>query len=173
MLRLSMADNKSTWITILPWVLFQLNNLPGLLSKYSPFKIVFGRDPPYIGEIPSLDITHINVDCEDWFVNVDQMRQAVQKHVTKIHERVASQYRSKFGNQVYEVGDKVWVRNSKVRTRSHKLDLLWFGPCEVLERYANTGRYRIVLLQGPDDVHFEDMKPYLHTIKGTAIPFLY
>ena len=71
-------------------------------------------------------------------MSVDQMRQAVQQHVTKIHEKVASQYRSKFGTQVYEVGDKVWVRNSKVRTRSNKLDPLWCGPCEVLEQYANT-----------------------------------
>ena len=46
MLRTVLADSKSNWLNVLPWVCFQLNNLPGLCSKYSPFKIVFGRDPP-------------------------------------------------------------------------------------------------------------------------------
>ena len=80
MLRICLTDSKSTWITVLPWVLFQINNLPGLLPRYSPFKIVFGRDPPYLGEIPSMNLTHVSVDCEQWVTSLENMRKAVQQH---------------------------------------------------------------------------------------------
>ena len=173
MLRMCLVEHKCSWLTILPWALFQINNLPGLLTKYSPFKIVFGRDPPYIGDVPSLEITHSSVDCEEWFNSLNELRINVQILCTKVHENVKKNFLNKFGNVQYKVGDKVWVRNSKVRTHNTKLDPLWCGPCEILERFSHTGRYRVALPQGPDDVHVEDMKPYLNTIEGDQIPCLY
>ena len=52
-LRLALAEQKSTWLQALPWALFQQNSLPGIILPHSPHKIVFGRDPPELGDIPS------------------------------------------------------------------------------------------------------------------------
>ena len=79
MLRTVLTDYASTWITVLPWAVFQINNLPGLCTKYSPFKIVFGRDPTCWGDVPLLEITHFSVDCENCFTALEKLRVSVQK----------------------------------------------------------------------------------------------
>jgi hypothetical protein len=78
-----------------------------------------------------------------------------------------------FRSPEYAPGDLVWVENSKNRTDSTKLDPLWTGPCEILERVAHTGRYKVVLPGGVEDVHMDDFKPYLTPPSGKAIPCLY
>ena len=173
MLRICLADSNKTWLTILPWVLFQINNLPGLISSYSPFKIIFGRDPTYIGDIPSLELSHVSVDCEEWFTSLDTLRKEVQLKVVQVHDKESARYRRQFGVQEYQIGDKVWIRNSKERTRCAKLDTLWYGPCEIKARIGNTGRYTVSMFYGDDDIHIEDIKPYFPSIDGTAIPYLY
>lgn len=51
-LRISLAEHKKAWSSVLPWAIFQINNLPGVVLPHSPFKFVFGRDPPAIRDIP-------------------------------------------------------------------------------------------------------------------------
>ena len=126
-----------------------------------------------MGEVPALDMSRVNVDCEQWLQSVEDMRKKVQAHVTKVHDRVADTFRRKFGNTQYAVGDRVWIRCSKDRMGNRKLDPLWVGPCEVLDHTVGTGRYKVEMPKGPEDVHMEDMKPYLPSVDGTAIPCLY
>ena len=116
---------------------------------------MFGRDPPYIGDIPSLELTHVSVDCERWFEDLDKLRKSVQPNVTRVHERMSSNFQRSHGRPEYQIGDEVWVKNTKTRTNHHKIDPLWTGPCEVLERYGRTGRYKVSLQQGAEDVHME------------------
>ena len=63
--------------------------------------------------------------------------------------------------RVYEPGDNVWVQTTRKRTGSDKLDPLLMGPCEILDRIGNSGRYTVALPEGKDDVHMDDFKPYL------------
>jgi hypothetical protein len=53
------------------------------------------------------------------------------------------------------------------------LDALWLGPCEILDRLGNSGRYKVALPNGVQDVHSDDFKPYFCPPDGKAIPFLY
>ena len=46
-------------------------------------------------------------------------------------------------------------------------------PCEIIERYGTTGQYKVGLPNGAEDVHLEDMKPYLASVDGKAIPCCY
>ena len=173
LLRLSLADNPVNWISALPWAVFQTNNLPGLILPFSPFRIVFGRDPPAIGDVPSSRPSRINISCEQWFEKVDAMRKHIQEKVTKTHERIRSKYLCDFQTFIYEPGEKVWVKNSSKRTGSTKLDPLWTGPCEIIERVASSGRYKVVMPKGVEDVHTDDLKPYLPPPDGKAIPCHY
>ena len=73
---------------------------------------------------------------------------------------------------MYEVGDLVWVRNGEGDSFT-KLDPLWTGPCEILSKEGNTGRYDVAMPQGTEAVHLERFKPYLKPLQGNSIPFLY
>ena len=172
-LRLALADSQDNWLQALPWAVFQANCLPGIILPYSPHRIVFGRDPLEIGSIPANRPAHTNISCEDWFSDVENLRKKVQDSVIRIHERVKDQYMKEFRNTEFQPGDKVWVRNSKNRTESSKLDPLWTGPCEILDRLGKTGRYKVALPKGVEDVHMDDFKPYVCPPNGKAIPFLY
>ena len=160
-LRLALAEKSQSWIQALPWALFQQNTLPGLILPHSPFEIVFGRQPPGVGDIPSCKPHRVSVSCEEWFETVDKFRKSIQARVTKIHDRVRKAFLDDHNSPVFEPGDKLWIRNSAPRTDSTKLDPLWTGPCEILERLGNTGRYKVSLPSGVEDMHMDNFKPYL------------
>ena len=54
MLRLTLEKNPGRWTERLPWAVYYINALPGLILPHSPHKIVFGRDTPFIGDLPVL-----------------------------------------------------------------------------------------------------------------------
>ena len=66
-----------------------------------------------------------------------------------------------FVSPIYEPGDKVWVRNMKVHMDAKKLDPQWNGPCEIVERISTSGRYKVVLPNGAENVHMRNFKPCL------------
>ena len=170
----SLREPKCNWYMALPWALHQINSLPGLLLHYSPFKIVFGRDPTCVGDVPASRRTRSSASCESWFANLQKLRKKVQELVTKIHQERSSEFRKKHSNPVYQPGDLVWVRNGPwTGPPGTKLDPLWTGPCEIIHRYGDTGRYKVALPQGPEDVHMEVFKPSLPPVSGNPIPFLY
>jgi transposase InsO family protein len=173
MLRLSLADSRQAWVQVLPWSLFYINTLPGLVLPHSPYKIVFGREPPAIGDIPSERPARSSVTCETWFSEVESLRTTVQKRITDIHSQKRNKFLQEFKSPGYSAGDRVWVRNSRIRMQASKLDPLWLGPCEILERVGNSGRYRVALPNGIEDVHMDDFKPYLSPPNGKALPCLY
>ena len=69
------------------------------------------------------------------------------------------------------MGDRVWVRN--LPQDASKLDPLWTGPCEILGRVGNTGRYQVAFPDKVEDVHMERLKMYLPKIDGTKIQLHY
>ena len=53
-----------------------------------------------------------------------------------------------------------------------KLQPLWYGPCEILE-HIMAGKYRVRTPLGEELLHYDSFKPYLVSLDGTSIPFLY
>ena len=157
----------------LPWAVYQANCLRGIILPHSPHRIVFGREPPALGEVPSNKPQRVSISCEEWFQNLDAFRKNIQALVIKLHEKARYRSMQDFKNSHYVPGDKVWVRNSKNRTDSTKLDPLWTGPCEILERVGNSGRYKVSMPKGVEYFHMDDFKPYLSPPNGKAIPFCY
>ena len=172
-LRSSLAEFPKSWLLALPWALYQVNALPGLILPYSPYRIVFGRDAPDLGDIPPCRPHRINISCESWFSKLDLLRKEIQSKVSSLHERARKDFLSKHGTPSYSPGDKVWVRNTPERTGGNKLDPLWVGPCEILDRFGKTGRYKVALPTGTEDVHMEHFKPYVSAPEGEAIPCHY
>jgi hypothetical protein len=165
-----MADTGAKWLTALPWALFVLNNQPGLIQPYSPHKIVFGRDPVGPGMLPFEGVTKVSQSCKAWFSDLIELRNQVRNSIVKAHQSAAKNLRKHFREQLFEPGDKVWVKRRP--TTGTKLDPLWTGPCEVMTVIGH-GRYTVNLPEGAEDVHTSSLKPYLLQMSGAAITWRY
>jgi hypothetical protein len=173
MLRRLLTDYQTNWVTALPWAVYTINSLPGLLLPYSPNKIVFGRETPDVFDVPSLSLTRTVQSCDEWFNSISVMRKEIQEKITRRHSRLRQRFLQDMDSLTYSPGDKVWIRTTQPRFRADKLDPLWMGPCEVLERIGQTGRYRVCLPSGIQDVHLDVMKPFLTSPATEAFPFYY
>ena len=171
-LRRALADAEGTWLDHLPWALWTLNSLPGVDGEHSPHFILFGREPIGLGDCPALRNGRTAVAAEQWMQRVQDVRLAVREKVTKLHEQQMARYRSTHKSADYRVGDRVWVRNLPHETVD-KLRPLWSGPCEVLRRVGESGRYAIAFPHGVQDVHSDRLKLYLPAVEGERLPLFY
>jgi hypothetical protein len=169
-LRLVMLEVNQNWLAALPWALFVLNSQPGVIHAYSPHLIVFGREPVAPGDIPFAGVVGASKTCLAWFTDLVKLRKTVQLRIQEEHDRQAKRIREKFRVQVFEAGDRVWVKRRP--EPGAKLEPLWQGPCEILE-HVEKGRYRVALPEGPEDLHTSSLKPYLHALNGAQIPLRY
>ena len=170
MLRRSLAYDHVPWIQVLPWALWQLNDLPGVNGVHSPHKIVFGRDPIGLGDAPQLRLSRPAANAEKFTEDIQALRRQVRDRLVRLHEENSARFNRHHVSPEYPVGDRVWVRNHHGST---KLDPLWTGPCEILARVGATGRYKVALPHGPEDVHLERLKLYLPMIDGKKLTLHY
>ena len=103
MLRRAVTALKCNWLTALPWTVYQINALPGVILPHSPFKIVFGRDPIMVGDIPSLQRVRSSVSCEEWFTKLNKLRKEVKEKISQIHNKLSSQFQKEHPRPLYEV----------------------------------------------------------------------
>jgi hypothetical protein len=171
MLRRSLAEFPSSWIQALPWAIWQINDLPGVDGEHSPHHIVFGREGIGLGDAPSLRMGRQSLQAEHWFEQVASLRQQVQAKISGPHERLRLKFQKFQKALEYQPGDRVWVRN--LPHEADKLDPLWTGPCEILSRVAQTGRYQVALPVGIQDIHSDRLRLYLPTIDGERIVLHY
>ena len=98
------------------------------------------------------------------------MRHAISSKLNAIHDKLRSHYKRKHPFPIFRPGDSVWIRRPP--TTGDKLDPLWYGPCEIL-LHIEAAKYRVALPHGPENVHVDDMKPYVPQSSGKSIPFHY
>ena len=170
-LRRTLAEFPGDWLQALPWALFRFNDLPGVDNMLSPHKIVFGRDPVGLGDLPLLRGLREVPSCDQWFSQLDNLRKSVFKTLTDVHAKFKLSFQKKHPNVQYQPGDRVWVRRRK--GEGSKLHTLWHGPCEVLSRHGSTGRYTIQLPKGPEDLHMDSLKPYFPSLNDTKVRLHY
>ena len=144
MLRRAMAEMPTCWPQALPWALWQLNELLGVDGQHSPHMLVFGREPIGLGDAPAYRLGRSSDLAEQWFKKIQHLRQEVQERIHKLHARLSQRYRATHTCVEYQQGDRVWVRN--LPHEGNKLDPLWTGPCEVVDRIGNCGRYQVAIM---------------------------
>ena len=75
--------------------------------------------------------------------------------------------------QIFEVGDKVWIRNPKTKGVHHTLDRLWQGPCEVTDIKSHDRYVTQTPTMEPQVLDGVRLKKYIGNHDGTAIPVHY
>jgi hypothetical protein len=109
-LRCLKGDQPRSWLQWLPWSEFCYNSSYQTTLKCSPFKVVYGRDPPS----PILLSYQPGVS---WVAAVDKKLQARDEFMTEMRERLIqsqvtmkSYHDQKRREIVFQEGDWVWLK---------------------------------------------------------------
>ena len=174
-LRRTLTNTELSWVHALPWCVFTLNTLPGILRHYCPYELVFGRAKAMIGDHLTLYSTNSSSSSAfEWFDNLARIRATAQQQLSEIHDRIQRKFLKNAKQIEYKEGDKIWLRhNVNTADKMDKIHPLYSGPYEILKRRAGTGRYKIAIPHGSEDVHQDRMKPCYETIDGKEIPLRY
>lgn len=137
-LRCFVGGQPKCWSKWLSWAEFSYNSSPHMSSKLTPFKVMYGRDPPAIlkfetgqGVVSSVEETLRERDAilDDLRVNLLRAQQKMKNDADK-----------KRRAESFEVGDMVFLKLQPYRQRSlarkpfEKLASKFYGPFEVLQR---------------------------------------
>ena len=131
MLRLLLVENTQPWLLLLPWATFTYNSLPGILTPMSPHFIVFGGDPPFVGDVPPVPQMRSSLPSKAWTENILELPKTVSDKLRRQHDQIRSRFLKQKVHLSFEPGYRVWLKETK-RTSQDKLLPVWTGPCEII-----------------------------------------
>jgi hypothetical protein len=175
-LRCFSFHNPKSWFKALTWAEFWYNTSFQTSIGMTPFKALYGRDPPHLiryefhnGDPPALQEELMERDriLQQLKANLERAQQYMKKHADKRRLDV-----------VLQVGDLVLVKLQPYRQHSvalrknHKLGMRYFGPFEVLARVGEVA-YKLKL---PDHAkihpvfHVSQLKPFKGDTQEQYLP---
>ena len=144
MLRALSLETKQHWTNCLPAALMAINTNRHAGTMYSPFKLLFGHDPPF-----PLDLAYrlpdederlvLNTDISDY---VQQLRQRLQTAYTFVRENMGAaieRRRQAYTRTAitYQEGDKVWLYTYKsLAGMPKKFTTRWTGPWTIIRKIS-------------------------------------
>ena len=149
-----MKDKEDRWDEYIEGALFAINTNPSTTTKYSPFYLLFGRNPRFPFEAEKSEITLSDSDdiaqliqdlsnevvIREYIEQTSRLKDTlfplVESNIQKAQEKQKAQYQKKKGPPVcqFKAGDTVLLRNMLQKTKKgHKLEDLWLGPYEIAE----------------------------------------
>ncbi|UYV78594.1 hypothetical protein LAZ67_16002094, partial [Cordylochernes scorpioides] len=172
MLSMYVNTDQKNWDEILPFITHAYNTTIQETTGYSPFFLMFGREPTSL-----LDDRNISVD-----IDKDDYDEYIKHHLDKINrtiklvinntintqERMKKNYDKKHMERSYEPGElvAVWTPIRKIG-KCEKLLRKYFGPYRILKKLSNVN-YLIEPKDNPGQdpliVHVSRLKPYFERI---------
>ena len=130
--------------------MFYLNDLPGAYTPYSPHYLVFGRKHIGLGEVAPIEVPSTCIDAESCYRRHLDLCKLVQAKIAKTLGRLSAKASRQFREILYNPRERVWVGNlpdgkDKGMWVDSKLDILWTGPCEVLQHKHQEGIKSVIL----------------------------
>lgn len=171
MLSMYVDIDHRNWDDILPYVTFAYNTAEQETTRFSPFRLVYGRDVITMLDSMLLPEGCANVSCgaEEIVQRAEASRQLARQRIRHQQTRDARRYNLRHREVTYRPGEQVWVW-TPVRRRGHSEKLLrrYFGPYTVLRRMSDVN-YEVIpegTVRSPrapmraEVVHVARMKPY-------------
>lgn len=147
-LRCLSGDRPKHWVQWLPWAEFCYNSSYQTALKCTPFRVVYGRDPPtlltYEPGVARVAAVDSQLHARDEFLS------EIRERLLQAQHRMKEQYDTHHRNVSFSVGQWVWLRlqhrpiSSVSSQPRSKLAPRYYGPFRVLERIGSVA-YRLDL----------------------------
>ncbi|UYV78051.1 hypothetical protein LAZ67_15003310, partial [Cordylochernes scorpioides] len=172
MISMYVNTDQKNWDEILPFITHAYNTTIQETTGYSPFFLLFGREPMSLLDDENIP-TDSNMDDYDEYIEnyldkIARTRQVVINNTEKTQERMKRNYDKKHNEKIYEPGHlvAVWTQVRKIG-KCEKLLRKYFGPYRILKKLSNVN-YLIEPKDNPGQdpliVHVSRLKPYFERI---------
>jgi hypothetical protein len=137
-LRCFTFDTPKMWYKVLPWAEYWYNTALQTSTGMTPFKALYGRDPP--------SLTRYNYNATDPIPVQEQLTERdtllarLKSQLLKAQQVMKSQADKKRRDWKFEIGDLVMVKlqpyrqHSAALRKNYKLSMRYFRPFSILER---------------------------------------
>ena len=171
MLALYVDERQTTWDLFIPYLAFAINSARQETTKFSPFHLVYGRDPKYPMDV-SFNLPPNFTDVQDIEGRFIEAREMAKIHVSEERMKQKLDYDAKHRDYQFEIGQRVLVFTKKrIVGLSEKLLCNWFGPYEIIKKIGKvTYDCRDLRTGYIDRAHVTRIKPfYLSDIEEDTI----
>jgi len=150
MLAMYVSLDQRDWDKYIPYCVYAYNTSRHEINKFSPYYLLFGREPTLPVDVMSRTDDELFTNATDYTRSIiRRMRVAhrlAEKNQREIHQKYAEKSVA-IDIPEYEPGDLVYVQYYQPKTGlTAKLSLLWRGPFEIKRRLSNV-TYEVQLYQ--------------------------
>lgn len=137
------SAHPKQWHKYLAWAEFWYNSSFHTSLNTTPFKMVYGRDPPSL--LWFEDGSTTNSELEDMLRSRDAILKDAKAHLIKAQEQMKNNVDKKRRELVFDVGSLVFLKlrpyrqSSLSKTFCQKLAAKYYGPFKVTERGVRLG----------------------------------
>lgn len=167
LLRSFIGKNLKQWDLILAQVEFAYNNSTNQATGKCPFEVVYGTRPlSPLDLAPSTDKQQFSSDAESRAKEIKKLHEQVREQIRKQNSKYKTQCDKHRKQQIFKVGDLVWIHLRKERFPNQpnaKLSPRADGPFKIVQK-INDNAYKVEL-PGTYGVsatfNVADLSPYL------------
>jgi hypothetical protein len=162
------SSNHKDWDVYLPYAVFAYRTAVQTSTKYSPYFLLYGREPRTPLDITLLPDPPRTPKSTDEFVSNFQQRlsdayRLAHDNIEVAQSRQTFQFNKNKKDVEFQVGDKVrlWIPNIK-KGQTKKLLSNWHGPYEILKRVSPL-TYQVSVFGNSKMhgiIHVSRMKPF-------------
>ena len=153
----TIASHRCDWATRLPEALWAYRTTWRSTTGYSPYQLVFGKQPifPIEFEIQTLRIAQeVGLDLSEAQINrlqqineLDERRLAALQNTTLIQQQRAKWHDALIKNKIFHEGDWALLYDSRFQDFPGKLQTRWLGPYEIQKVHDN-GTLTLITIDG-------------------------